>query len=270
MRSVFQQDRYEREITDNGYTIINGFALAVVCDELTNFYTENCVDATSLFTISNWSKDPKHRTAVYEKIVQQLLVLTQPYLLNYRPVMGVYTAKRPGAQSDMLLHQDWSLVDEARYRSVSVWVALCDMDTENGNLQVARYSHEYAGMPRGMHVPVPFEEIREEMQQKYMTDIPLKKGDAIVFDHRLIHASPPNRSNAIRLAAVLALIPGEAELWHYYYDLTKRNELEVLKMDEEVFRQLNFFDLAQKPKHIESLGVIPYTFQRISIDQVKR
>ena len=268
MRRIFLDNKLESDISAHGYTVIKNFVPSAISDKLKAVYDQYGQDDARAFTISNWSTNEVYRREAYIAITDLLLPRSNEFLDNYRPAMAVYTAKRPGENSDMLLHQDWSLVDESKYRSLSVWVALCDMDTINGNLQVADKSHIYAGMPRGMNVHVPFEDIRGELQKRYMDDVPLSKGDAIIFDHRLIHCSPINQSDKIRLAAVMAMIPQESELIHYYYDPGKENELEMLEMEQEDFLMLNFFDVSGKPKHVKSLGFIPYEFKKVRLYDV--
>ncbi len=270
MRRIFFDDNLEREISERGYIVVKQLASSSTCDSLSQFFAANDSVDHRPFSISNWNNNADYRTKTYHTIVQSLLPLSKKYLQDYKPVMGVFTAKRPAEKSDMLLHQDWSLVDENVFRSVSVWVALCDMNNVNGNLQVAEYSHIYAGTPRGMNMPIPFENLRQEIHKHFLTDIPLKKGDAIIFDHRLIHASPMNKSNEIRLAAVMALIPAEAELIHYYKYEQDNQSLELLKMKEDEFHLVDFFDMPNKPKHTEVLKTIPAEFRQIGIEEIQQ
>lgn len=249
MRRIFANDELEAKITRNGYAILKNLLPEMDCDKLEAFFTAFDTVDSRAFTISNWNNNADYRRKIYNQLSNALYPSVNKILLNYKPVMAVFASKRPGIKSEMLLHQDWSLVDETEYRSVSVWIALCDTNGTNGNLQVAEGSHLYAGYPRGMNLPVPFENIRAELEQQFLTDIPLSKGDAIVFDHRLIHCSPENKSAGMRLAAVLALIPSEAELIHYYSALGDGKAIEVLKMRTDEFHLLDFFQIDSKPQN---------------------
>ncbi len=269
MRAIFKNKENERAITRKGYAVIRNLVQENVCDELKLFFEQSGMVDQRPFSISNWNNDETYRAAIYNKVASSVLPFVAPLLNNFKPVLAVYTAKRPGEKSDMLIHQDWSLVDEIKFRSVSVWVALCDMHPNNGNLQVAEYSHIYCGFPRGMNVPVPFENIRSKMHESFLTDLPLKKGDAVVFEHRLIHASPPNNSAEIRLAAVLALIPAEAELIHYYKHLDNNTQLELLVQNDDDLKQVNYFDAPNKPKHRRSLGMVPAEFRQLTLEDLE-
>ena len=268
MRRIFYADDAEDEITNNGFVVLKNFVPIKVCDDLNDFFAALVDTDPRAFSISNWHNDRAYRTRAYDKIAKAIFPYGNKVLDNYKAVMGVYTAKKVGSHSDMLLHQDWSLVDETKFRSVSIWLALCDMNRRNGNLQIAPNSHIYAAAPRGVNVPVPFEAVRDQMLQNALTDVPIRKGDAIIFEHRLIHASPENHSEKLRLAAVLALIPEEAEMIHYYKSPENDKELEVLKLDAEEFFLLDFFDMANKPKHLSALKKIPFSFHPLNIDDI--
>jgi hypothetical protein len=262
MRAVFKDSALEDAITKRGFVVISQFASHALVESLLMAYEDYQIPDSRQFTISNWSTDLAKRSATYHAIKQLLEKPANTLLDQYEAVMGVFTIKMPGAGSDMLLHQDWSLVDESKYRSVSIWVALCDMDANNGNLMLAEKSHLYCGFPRGMNVPVPFESLRHEFQ-KYLTAVPLTKGDAIVFDHRVIHASPENLTSSPRLAAVLALIPQEADLIHYYKYPGREDLLEILRLDKGAFHLLDFFDIPNKPQYEEFLCQTRASFRQL-------
>lgn len=269
MRRVFKNQENESEITLKGYVILRQFISDNTCDELYNFFIQNDNADNRAFTISNWNNNKTYRKLIYDKVCNLLLPLSNKVLENYKPVLAVYTVKRPGTNSNMLLHQDWSLVEETKFRSVSVWVALCDTNFSNGNMQVAPYSHIYAPFPRGMNMPVPFENIRNKIHESYLSNLPLRKGDAIVFDHKLIHASPENNTDQLRLAAVLALIPEEAELVHYYKNENDETELELLKLSEHEFRVIDFFNPPHKPKHELILKTIANECRYITVEEIE-
>jgi len=267
MRRIFFDDNLEKEISVKGFVVIDKLLDSSACDKLISDFKIHKVNDDRAFTISNWNNDIEYRSNTFQAIKEVVLPRIIPFLDAFYPVMGVYTVKSSGKKSDMLLHQDWSLVDESKYRSVSVWVALCDMDSHNGNLQLGERSHLYCGYPRGMNIPVPFEHIRFDYY-KYLTDVPLKKGDAIIFDHRVIHASPENLSTDLRLAAVLALIPEEAELIHYYKYPDDNSHLEVLLMDRDKFHLIDFFDMPQKPKHLSVIKLQEASFPELKVEDI--
>ena len=49
--------------------------------------------------------------------------------------------KWPGQDGAMGTHQDWTFVDERRFRSVTVWCPLVDVEQRNGALELLPGSH---------------------------------------------------------------------------------------------------------------------------------
>lgn len=269
MRTVFCDKALENNLTHKGYAIIHQLLNPEELRELELFIEHNPLNDSRLFTISNWNKDKEYSKKINNQIIKVLSPAANRYISNYRPVMGVLAFKQPGTNSALPMHQDWSLVDEEKYRSVSIWVAVTEMNEETGTIQIIKGSHKYANYPRGINTGYSFSNVQHYLEANHAENIYLKKGDAIIFDHRLIHGSAINNSNEIRIAAVLALIPSEAAFIHYYKSKGKENTYEILAMKEEEFFTLDFFDINNRPSHISKLAEKQSFFKMIELDQVK-
>lgn len=109
-------------------------------------------------------------------------------------------------------HQDKSYWPQAGANPViTVWVPLVDTTLENGCLhimprthrqKVLSYHHEQVTGTR--YLEVDAEHIGKE---KEPLPLPVRKGDAILFNDRCIHSSTPNRSNHVRWAIDLRYQP---------------------------------------------------------------
>lgn len=155
-------------------------------------------------------------------------------------------AKSPGGgASEVPLHQDWSFVDEARYRSLGLWCPLVDVDTVNGCLQIVPGSHVGGHAPRAAFSPFRYAQIAEQLRGSYLVAMPMRAGQAMLFDNRLIHASPPNRSDRLRVAATAVLVPSEAQLLYYHIaDRRDPNRVEVFEVEDSFYLTT---DLPQRP-----------------------
>jgi len=131
-----------------------------------------------------------------------------------------FIAKWPGGMGGFGLHQDLSLVDERRHRSVEVWVALDDVGGDNGVLWMVPGSHQWLpANVRGIHAfGFPYVEVARRIIDRHAVPVPVPAGHAVVFAHATLHFSPPNRSDRPRLVAITDLIPQEAEHLHYFGD----------------------------------------------------
>ncbi len=118
--------------------------------------------------------------------------------------MSTFLAKKPSSD-ELPAHLDWRLVDESSELTHGCWIALQDMEPRVGAL----------GVVPGSHLRVDFDRTPErpghEWTDALLRDgahrevLPIRAGQAIVFDHRLAHFSEPNASEGVRLAANLGL-----------------------------------------------------------------
>jgi beta-hydroxylase len=176
-------------------------------------------------------------------------------MVDHRAFMSSFLIKWPGPGSDLYLHRDTTYVDEDRHRSVSLWVALDDADDDlgNGPLLVLPGSHT-AEEYRGTNV-VPTHRDDDDRIRPTMVSVPVRAGQAVVMDNRLLHASGPNRSDRPRVAAAGAVVPRGAELLHAV--ALPDGLVGVTRVDDEFFATRTPRDLAEDPPAGPYVAVVP-------------
>lgn len=170
-----------------------------------------------------------------------------------------FIAKWPSPMSGFGLHQDLSLVDEQLHRSVEVWVALDDTDAVNGQLWMVPGSHRWLpGNIRGINgFDFPFNPVARRIMDRHSVPVPVRAGEAIVFNHATLHFSLPNRSESRRLVAITDLIPEEAEHLHYFGD--GDGNIEVYRIDDDFWTDNNPFTLWRPPPASQRIGRVHAT-----------
>jgi hypothetical protein len=161
-----------------------------------------------------YDPDPAHKQAVAEAL-EPLAEGVLALLEDHQVLVSGFVAKQAGdPTSAMPAHQDWTFVDERRWRSLSVWCPLVDTCLDNGALHIMRGGHELPFTIRGTEIPSAFHELGDDVHD-HLSPLLLRAGEAVVYDHRMVHASPSNRTSKDRVAGVLALVPRSAEPLHY-------------------------------------------------------
>ncbi len=136
---------------------------------------------------------------------------------GFRLAFCTFAVKRGGrADSAVPLHQDWSFVDESRFISFGLWAPLLDVDPTNGCLEVVRGSHAAPHPPRPACSAFFYPDLVERLRANYLTALPMRACQALLFDNRLFHCSPPNGSARERVAVTAVLVPAEAPLRYYH------------------------------------------------------
>ncbi|WP_158241507.1 phytanoyl-CoA dioxygenase family protein [Novosphingobium sp. TH158] len=128
-------------------------------------------------------------------------------LADYRLLASTLAVKMP-ERAEVPIHIDPTVQDEAIQPTVYVWCALQDTTEENGTLCVIPGSHGLFRGPYGATIdPGYFRGLKRIAGRA--VPVPLKAGEALVFDASIFHSSRPNISGAPRFAFRLTCIPAD-------------------------------------------------------------
>ena len=120
------------------------------------------------------------------------------------PFMSAYVVKKAGSDA-LPAHIDWSLVDEREDRTYGCWIALEAITEPNGVLGVVPGSHLLVGFDRTPSAP-GHEWVADLVASGIDTvDLPTTPGQAVFYDHRLVHFSAPNTTDRPRLAVNIGI-----------------------------------------------------------------
>lgn len=246
----------------DGFTVVKSFLSSSDVDALiaTYYELENDISKSG-FHASCYSSDIKYRETLRDRVFEIFTPSTESALADCRPISADYVIKEAG-QGKMPMHQDWSRVDEREHRSVTIWCPLEDTHESNGMLSVLRESHRNIIAWRGESAPgIPgffpqFENhISSELKEAYGVALPLKAGDAVIYDTRLVHYSPDNLTDRPRLAVNVSLAPAEAPLIHSYR--SSLATIDLLEVDPSFFVS---HPTGSRPTG-KKVGEIPYSFE---------
>jgi hypothetical protein len=208
-----------------------------------------------LYYISIFDQDVEKRKTLNLVVRAMFRDKVARLMVDYRILLCNFMAKQPGG-GEIEVHQDFSFVDEDRFVGFNLWVPLEDADEANGGFYMVPGSHRILP-PSHRSATAPDTLTRyNEALKPYMTSIPVKAGSGLVFEHRLFHYSPGNRSNKWRPAVQLVLIPKEAEPVIMRYDKARDpNNLQVCRVDEEYLTSENIW---MSQRDLTVVGSKPY------------
>ncbi|HRW41619.1 MAG TPA: phytanoyl-CoA dioxygenase family protein, partial [Microthrixaceae bacterium] len=171
-----------------------------------------------------------------DAVIRQVLVgPMERSFCSYRPYYGNYVMKWPSPTSWFGVHQDSCFVDESTAVSASIWVATTEVDEHNGAVWFFPGSHRMRSTVRGSNqATYSFQDVGAAIEARCGRIVRLAPGDAVVFDHRVVHWSYANTSDAPRLAAVLGVVPERATLLHHHAS-DDGATVETFAIDDEFF-----------------------------------
>jgi cyclopropane fatty-acyl-phospholipid synthase-like methyltransferase len=213
MINHFKDSGLNAEIEENGFAIVP-FAGAEELREIADFYHSlPKVDAKGTY-VTMFHPAYDYRKKVDLKIKELFEEKATALLPGYEALFANFMVKESGQEGYFPVHQDWTYVDETRFASYALWIPTQDVNIDNGALHVVRGSHRLLTALRGPNVHEPFAHLSDVIREKYSEPIHLKAGEALVWDHRLIHFSLPNTMPVARLAFTLIMVPRNAERYH--------------------------------------------------------
>ncbi len=271
MRKVLLDETLEKNLSEHGWVKVT-FLDQLTVSALTEFYLQrqNFQKRAGLhFSLA--SNNYQFRKEVNDAISSAFSKKSNQLFVDYRMLYGNFMIKEPGLEGNFPLHQDWTYVNEPQFRSVAVWVALTDTDEQKGCLQFVEQSHLWGNTARGPGLSWKFENVTTELRQK-LFPVPLKAGEALIWDHRLIHASNPNTAPHARLAATAIYIPCEAEAIHFVKKFEPQEKMCRYKVDTDFFLRYtiqNLDSLNMQAAEETPIFHYPYTISDLPANQNK-
>ncbi len=219
------------------------------------------------FATTSHSNSAELISAVDTTILKTVGPSINEHASGYELLFSNFLVKAPRPDSQTPLHQDVTLVDERLFTSYSIWVALDDVDSSNGCLKVLTGSHRYhLGIRPNPSYPWRFRNVVDRIEGD-MISVPLRKGEALIFSHALIHSSGANLTDRPRVAAVIALYPAGAELFHYQLDSHDADRVHQYAMDRDAFV---CYVKGTHPAEGRHLGTFPFISTPVSLEQYEK
>ncbi|MCS6933627.1 MAG: phytanoyl-CoA dioxygenase family protein [Chitinophagales bacterium] len=156
-------------------------------------------------------QDYTYRKKVDEGIKEIFRPAIENLFRYHIPFWGNFFTKPPG-EPEMPLHADWRYVNEETDISLNIWAPLSDTDQQNSTLGLVPGSHRVVNQIRGINITDTYRKYAREIADRFVQYVPLKAGEAIVYDHRLLHLSSANASASPRIAATLIMVPNHQKV----------------------------------------------------------
>lgn len=258
-RPVFRSARLEHRFRRDGWVVVD-FADPAELRKLLDVYRRHDSGIATGYYASMHSTDKAYKSEVDRAIRSHFWERLASMLVDHEPIVGAFMVKHPGEGSWVPPHQDWIVTDERVGGAVNCWFPLTPLDEQVGQMSVLSGSHRYLRGLRGSPaLPTEVGPISRVVADEFLVAVPLRIGQAIVYENRLLHGTPPNRSDATRVVAYMSAMPAGAERVHYY--LRPDGTVEGSRVDRDFFVDFNIGD---RPRgevftEIPDYGIEPLT-----------
>lgn len=262
---ILKSEKLEKDLLTNGFLIIRNFLPSNTIQHLLQYNKENQPEFFNDAILNTvWhTKDTVYKKKTVALIADLFEENCNRYFKDFRLYGGAFVIKQPGPKAVSSPHFDLGIVDEERFRAFSVWVPLCKVSRENGALMVVPKSHIFQSIFRGPNIPEPTVNIREWLWN-VCNIVELNAGDAVVYDHRLIHGSRENKTDTDRIVASCTLTSANAPLVLYYLDAA-HDHVGAYEITQDFFMD---GDLSRPPDNIQPFKTFPYQNKVLQKEQL--
>lgn len=266
--TIFKNAELKQKIEEFGYAVVDLFEPNSI-EAMRAIYEQEhqLKDEKGGMFYSVYSQDIAYRTRIHEELKKQLTPVFEEHFTDYNNGLNFFINKISGSDSAFSIHQDSSAIDEFKHSSLSVWIPLQDVDQSNGALWVVEKTHQLFSPYRSVSFSPPFSNIKDTIKD-YLKPVPLKLGQVLIFDSRIIHTSGKNTSGVDRLAVVSGILPKEATFQLSFQD--KENDpIEIYaQADDFLINYPNFFhDCIFRPSIGKKIGEGSFIFPKITAEQ---
>ncbi|MBP6516510.1 MAG: phytanoyl-CoA dioxygenase family protein, partial [Chitinophagales bacterium] len=261
---IFKDDATQVQFERDGY-ITMPFLNSEEINHLKSIYNEVFSQAPNDFHSTSFFEDEALKQTISAKVEALYAQKADALFAPIQKLGSSFLTKSPGERGELPIHADWTVVDESKYCSVTVWVPLIDTNEENGAIQVLPGSHKFSDALRAPTLPSAFLEQKETIAPE-MKMLKLKAGEAFIFTHAVWHSSLPNYTNMERVAVTYGLIPEGASLCLYHR--SENGKLEKWNMPVTMFQR--YTNIGQRPLFGEKVAEFDYEVKKETANSIKQ
>jgi len=244
LSSLFLNKVIEENFVRDGFVtmpLLNDLEVAALLDLYQNYYKEPMTGLQPLLR----SGSIEQNIAIHQKIGDLVMPALNRHFKAFSFNANHFIAKGANDPNEFRLHQDWNVIDEHKYLAAHVWIALQDINEQNGGLFIIKGSHKFFDNYRSGSCGITFISTTKKVNQ-YVTKFTLKAGEAIAYQQALFHGSYPNLSNIDRLACLSSIRSANAPM-SYFHRISDEYIEEYYISPEFLFRNISQLEKGISP-----------------------
>lgn len=265
--TIFKDEETQAKFDRDGYVVID-FISPFEAEIIAKRFYELHKELPKGFFSAAVSSDEKYKQDIFEHTEKIFQKVVSEKFRDYKILGSTFLCKGTGDGGIKGVHQDWTVTDESKYYSVTVWVPTLDTTEENGALRVIPGSHLFFNDYRSNNIPVSYRG-SESLLWENMITVPMKAGQAFILNHAVIHGSAANKTDRERLVVAYGLVPKEANLLFYHKDVDEKTDrIEKFEMPDDFFQR--YYNLGERPLFGNVVQEFEYPVPVVSRQRIKQ
>src|SRR4051794_41133094 len=192
-RPVFRDPGHEQRFREQGFVVVPFLDEPAVA-HLRSAFARLGDPGWGVYHHELWGRDEGRKRAVRAVLAPLIAPALDNVLVGYVSRTQAYIRKQPGEETRVAPHVDITFVDESRWRSVMLWCSLTGGQTGEGILHLVPGSHRLRGAAVRAHRDdaSAFPELESEVRTRWGVPVEVGPGQAVLFDHAIVHFAEPN------------------------------------------------------------------------------
>jgi hypothetical protein len=236
VKKLFIQSHLQAKFLEQGYLLVD-LPKGDIPGQLEHVFQQNCAAqmADSSFFYYSLMNEPGFNRLLQEELGKIIQPVYDAFFNDYEAFSESFLVKRAGDYNELLLHQDWSYVDERDSFSVTVWIPLEDVSVENGGFFLIPGSHLFFENYRSCSLPTARMKALPELKD-YILPLNLKAGQALFFHPAVFHGSFPNATKRHRRVAASIVKPKASPFCYFHEEASsvQRYHLDIAAFLDEL------------------------------------
>jgi hypothetical protein len=208
MKQTFNDKKLEQKFNQNGYILIDGpknINFSKIVRDLNSLHpsdhykgNQKTKIGSQTFHVTFFDSEKKYKEEIYNYVQILFLDFVKQVFTNHKCSQANVFLKLPKT-GFVHPHQNLTIVNEKKFKSVSCWMPLQDTNLENGTLCLIPSSHLHFEKYRNSHIYWPYIDFfRNGEGRHYFKPINVRAGQVLIIDDRLVHFTPENKSKIDR------------------------------------------------------------------------
>ncbi len=262
MKKLFIREEHQQSFEEKGYIVLPVSDDAIISKLKELFEQTDSQASGHKLYVSSRDNNLETNQRINESIRSLTEPFIQKYFKDYTLYGGTFVAKRSNSADEFNFHQDYTMVDEREHSTLFAWIPLQDTVPENGAIFLIEKSHRFFTDQFISGSYLNHQVTKNDIPEKYVTTVPLKKGEVLFCSDKVFHGSYPNRSDKIRIATIIRLTDKDAPLIYFH---KQDNHTVALYQPNPTDYLVHFRELASGsvPPHWKAIETRPYQHKKV-------
>lgn len=251
-RSIFTDQGDQQAFVKKGYftkTVMTRDEAASALEDFvkmapaTGFVSNPALGDQIKYHVTDLDNDLKYKKSVTDYTVKYFSSVVDKILVDHRILTATLFVK-PAHSKAIELHNDWTLQEDNSEPTIYVWIPLVDVTPENGPVSILEGSHGVLDFLHGARTRAACVDTNGQFDDEVVS-VPVKAGEALVFDAAALRGSSENTTDQPRIALRLACIPNDRKGALHKQSAENPDMIETYSMERDEFADHSGLELVQ-------------------------